>query len=165
MKLKLVILYFLLLLLQLALFEELRIFDVPPNIMLLFSVAAVLAGYPNLGIYSGFGLGLAYDLFLPTTLGLSCLAYTLNAFLVRYIDNVLANPTKWNLVILGAAGNITGMLGFILLGELLNQNDFLTLDAFKILGVAAVIGVALIMPAARLTGVICRTRNRQQTGI
>ncbi|MEA2703532.1 MAG: rod shape-determining protein MreD [Actinomycetota bacterium] len=61
------------LILHTAVFPQLRIFDVAPDVLLLFAIAGGLAGGPDRGAVLGFVAGILADLFLQTPFGLSAL--------------------------------------------------------------------------------------------
>lgn len=66
--------------LQLGLFTEVRVAGVAPDLLLLATVAAAMTGGANTGATVGFAAGLLIDLWIPTPLGMSALAYALTGF-------------------------------------------------------------------------------------
>ena len=65
------------LVLQVELFSDTRLFDVMPELLLGTTVAAAWAAGAERGATVGFCAGLLYDLFLPTPLALTALTYVL----------------------------------------------------------------------------------------
>ena len=79
---KLGLLLFLALVVQLTGFVDVRVFGVAPELLLLLGVVAgVLAG-PERGATIAFAAGLLWDVWLPSPLGLAAISFALVAFSV-----------------------------------------------------------------------------------
>ena len=143
------------LVLQVALFSDLEIAGVSPDVMLVVAVAAGLTGGPDRGAALGFVAGLAMDLVLTTPFGLSALAYGLTGYVVGLGQNAMQRPTWWMSTIAGFAGTIMGIVTFVVVGELLNQPHLYTSDIWKILAITAALNAALtpvVVPVVRWGG-------------
>jgi rod shape-determining protein MreD len=105
---------------------ELRIFDVAPDPFVLIAVAAGLTAGPDRGAAMGFAAGLTFDLFLPTPFGLSALVYCITGYLVGQVENALVRPAWWISGVFAAGGTAFGVIGYVLVGELLGQKHLLS---------------------------------------
>ncbi len=143
-------LVFSLLLLQLALFSELRISGRAPDLLLVAAIAAGLTGGPDRGAITGFVGGLAVDLFLPTPLGLSALAYSFAGWAVGQTENAIVGEHPWIVMPLSAAGATIGVTAFVTVGELLGQPNLYTERFLGTVVVTALYNAVLAWPVARL---------------
>ncbi len=139
-----------LLLLQLSLFSELRVSGRAPDLLLVAALAAGLTGGPDRGALTGFVAGRAIDLFLPTPLGLSALAYSIAGWSVGQTENAIVGEHPWVVIPLSAAGSAIGVTAFVTVGELLGQPNLYTERFLGTLVVTTVYNAALAWPVARL---------------
>ncbi|MHB8243754.1 MAG: rod shape-determining protein MreD [Acidimicrobiales bacterium] len=73
---------FVIVLLQVGLFQQIMVLGAHPDLWLLTAICAGLVGGPQYGAVVGFVTGLVADIFLVTPFGLSSLCYLLVAFAV-----------------------------------------------------------------------------------
>lgn len=114
--------------LQLELFADLPVFGVIPDLLLGVSVLVGIQSGAERGAAVGFAAGLLYDLFLPTPITLSAVSYALVAFAVgrmaeNFADNAVARGIALVLAMIGVA---SGFMVFVLIGELLGQENLWT---------------------------------------
>lgn len=137
-------------LLQLALFDDLRVSDVAPEVVLGLAVAAGVTGGSSNGALVGFGAGLLFDLFLATPFGLSALVYCI----VAYVAGLLANSvsdTNWIAAApIVAIGTAVGLGLYVLFGEIIGQPHFYTPDFPRIVAIAATGGLFIGGPLTKL---------------
>ena len=142
---KTAVLLVVILVVQVELFSDLRIFGVMPELLLGAAIAGGWNGGPERGATVGFCAGLLYDLYLPTPLALSALTYMLMAFAVGVISTGIADagetPIRRAVSLVALPVGITL---FIVLGELLGQD--LYTDGYVKLIVIATIYTGLLMP-------------------
>ncbi len=141
----------LVLVLQVELFSELRLWGVMPELLLGATVAAAWAAGPERGALVGFTGGLLYDLYLPTPLALSALAYVLVAYGVGNVSAALASSGERRLRLLVTVCAVAaGIMLFVTLGELLGQPNLYTDRFVTIVIVATLYTVLLVAPLRRL---------------
>lgn len=108
---------------QVELFSELRVLGVMPELLLGVAIAAAWVGGPDRGAVIGFIAGLLYDLYLPTPLALTSLAYVLVAYSVGLVSAGVAQSGEASLRRLVSVAAIPiGVTLFIVLGELLGED-------------------------------------------
>ena len=117
---------------QVELFSELRIWGVMPELLLGVSIAAAWVAGPDRGAVVGFVAGLLYDLYLPTPLALTALAYVLVAYGVGLISAGVAQSGESSLRrVVSFTAIPIGITLFVVLGELLGEdlygNGYVTL--------------------------------------
>lgn len=135
---------------QLDLFSDLRVFGVMPELLLGLTVAAGWQGGSDRGAVMGFIAGLLYDLYLPTPFALNALTYALVGYGVGVVAEVLAESTE-RLVrrLLGMASVCLGLVVFMILGELLGEQNLYN-DQFPRILVVATLYTGLFLPLLHL---------------
>ena len=134
------------LVLHMALFSDLRVLGVAPEIPLAIAVTAGLAGGPERGAVAGFAIGLGIDLYLPTLFGLSALIYTVWGYSVGLLEERIFRSAWWINVLVTAAATAGGLLVYAVLGELLGETNLYTDRLYVVMGVAAVYNLVLSLP-------------------
>jgi rod shape-determining protein MreD len=104
--------------------------------MLLMGIAAGLAAGPDRGAAVGFGAGVAFDLLLPTPLGLSALVYTVVGYGAGMFGGSVVRASWWMPMVIAAAASATGVILYALVGQVLGQA---TLSGPPLLGIVAVV--------------------------
>lgn len=132
---------------QVVLFPNLRLFGVVPDLGLVAAVAVAYREGPEVGLWFGFGVGLGFDLFLETPTGLSALAYALCAYFVGSLERGLLRRGRWLPSFLGLTGGLIGGFVFLVVGLLAGVDEFASLRAVSIETRAALFD-ALIAPVA-----------------
>jgi rod shape-determining protein MreD len=135
---------------QLELFSDLRIAGVMPELLLGLTVAAAWHGGADRGAFVGFTAGALYDLYLPTPLALTALTYTIVGYAVGIGVEVLAQDAqRMARRLLGAASVACGLVLFMMLGELLGEENLYNDDFPRIVAVATVY-TAVLLPLLHL---------------
>ena len=131
---------------QVELFSELRIWGVMPELLLGVAIAAAWVGGPDRGAVIGFIAGLLYDLYLPTPLALTALAYVLVAYSVGLISAGVAQSGEASLRrLLSFTAIPIGITLFVVLGELLGE-DLYGNGYVKLVIVATIYTMVLMGP-------------------
>ena len=134
------------LVLHLALFSDLRVLGVAPEVPLALAVTAGLVGGPERGAAAGFAIGLGIDLYLPTLFGLSALIYTVWGYSVGLLEERIFRSAWWINVLVAAVATAGGLLVYAVLGELLGEVNLYTDRLYVVMVVAAAYNLVLSVP-------------------
>nr|MDQ3757513.1 rod shape-determining protein MreD [Actinomycetota bacterium] len=140
----------LVLVLQSAAFQDVRVRDVHPDALLLFAVAVGIVAGAELGALVAFATGLVADLFVQTPMGLSALAFALVAFAVGTVQAGLIRAAWWITPLTAFVGSALGVVLFALIGSVLGQGQLVTGRLPVIALVVASTNAVLSLPAVRL---------------
>lgn len=138
------------LLVQQALLDHVRIAGTHPDVMLLVAVAAGYVGGPGRGAVVGFGAGVAADLLLPTTFGMSALVGAVLAYGIAVSTSSLVRSSVALQVVTGAVGTAVGLCLYATLGAVLGYPGMVTHDLAPALAVSTPIAALLAVPAMRV---------------
>ena len=136
------------LVLHTAVFPQLRIADVRPDLMLLLAVLGGLAAGPSVGAIFGVSCGLAVDLLAPTPVGLSALTFSLVGYGVGTFQGVLLRSAVWLTPAVAAAASAVGVVLFVLMGAMLGQSHFISSSTLVVIGLVAVFNAVFALPAS-----------------
>ncbi|WP_419925447.1 rod shape-determining protein MreD [Candidatus Poriferisocius sp.] len=131
---------------HLALFSDLRVLGVAPEVPLAIAVTAGLVGGPERGAVAGFAIGLGIDLYLPTLFGLSALIYAVWGYAVGLLEERIFRSAWWINVLVAAVATGGGLLVYAVLGELLGQANLYTDRLYLVIGVASAYNLVLSLP-------------------
>ncbi len=131
---------------QVVLLSNLRLFGVAADLGLVAAVAVAYREGPEAGAIFGFCVGIGFDLFVTTPLGLSALAYAVTAYLVGSLERGLLRRGRWLPLFLGFAGGLVGGFVFLAVGILVGVEGLATFGAAGVQLRAAVYD-ALVAPA------------------
>jgi rod shape-determining protein MreD len=113
-------------LVQTALGSDMRVADVAPDLVILFTICAGLTGGSEHGALVGFCAGLSYDMFLTSTpVGLSAFTYCLIGAGVGALRVSVLQERRALLPVAAFAGTIAGVLLFVGAGDVLGQTQLL----------------------------------------
>jgi rod shape-determining protein MreD len=153
-RLRLVGLLLVAILFQVTLASDLRIRGVAPDLMLLVTICAGMAGGSELGGTVGFAAGLLTDLFLQTTpLGLSALTYCLIGFAVGLLRRGVLRESRLLAPMIAGVASAAGVVLFVVIGAMVGQSQLSDLGPRRILETAiivALMNVVLALPVARV---------------
>ncbi|CAN5687293.1 hypothetical protein BH20ACT2_BH20ACT2_19270 [soil metagenome] len=135
--------------LQLALVSDLRVAGASGDLLLLVAVAGGIAGGSQHGAIIGFAAGLTFDLFLQTPFGLSALAYCLAGYLVGTMQSTVLRAAWWIPVASAIGGSVLGVGLFVVVGEVVGQDDLVSSELPTIVAVVSVLNALLCLPAIR----------------
>lgn len=159
-RLRIAILLLVVTLVQTALGNDMRLLRVAPDLLVLVSICAGLAGGAEAGAIVGFLSGLLMDLFLTSTpLGLSALTYCITGAVVGWLRSSVL-PER-NLIIPVAAlfGTAGAVLLFVGFGDMLGQHHLLDAGRswlLRVAGVESAWNVLLSFPFAWLYSRVAR---------
>lgn len=134
------------LVLHMALFSDLRVFGVAPEVPLAIAVTAGLAGGPERGAVAGFAIGLGIDLYLPTLFGLSAFICTVWGYSAGLLAARIFRSAWWINVLVTALATAAGLLAYAVLGELLGEANLYTDRIYAVMAVAAAYNLVLSLP-------------------
>lgn len=132
-----------------AVFPQLRIADVRPDVMLLLAVLGGLAAGPQVGAVFGFACGLAVDLLAQTPVGLTALTFSLVGYGVGTFQGVLLRSAVWLTPAVAAAASAIGVLVFAVLGAMLGQSHLITSSTLAVIALVAIFNAVFALPASR----------------
>ena len=136
------------LLLQLTLFSRARVAGVAPELPALVAVmSGLLAGVAR-GCVVAFCMGLMWDLYLPTPLGLAAVSFALVAHALAAITEDLFHDTRTQMVALVFVGTAAAVTAHAVLGELLGQRGLLGESLPRIVLVASASNAVLALALA-----------------
>ncbi|MCQ3813216.1 MAG: rod shape-determining protein MreD [Acidimicrobiia bacterium] len=141
--LRLALLILVALVVQVTVFVDLRFWGVAPELLVLL---AVLVGYlagPRTGPTIAFVIGLLWDVYLPSPLGLSAIVFALVAYVVAAGGAELFSDSKAQLVIIVALGTVGALAGYALLGEVMGQRGLVDMEMLRVAVVAALLNMVL----------------------
>lgn len=138
--------------LQTAVLQDMKVRDIHPDAMLLFAIAAGIVGGSEAGALVAFAVGLVADLFVQTPLGLSALSFALVAFAVGALQASLIRSSWWITPLTALLGSAAGVVLFVVIGAVLGQTHLMSDDLPLVVAVVAVMNAVLALPAVRLAG-------------
>lgn len=127
---------------QVTVFADVRIAGVAPELLVLF---AVMFGYwfgPKHGPTAAFVIGLFWDIYLPTPLGLSAIVFAMVAFAVGTGGAELFRDSKLQLAAIAGVGTFAAIAGYALLGEVMGQRGLVDLEMLRISLIAGLVNAA-----------------------
>jgi rod shape-determining protein MreD len=143
---------FLAIIVQTTFGSDFRILGVAPDLMLLLTICAGLEGGAEAGALVGFCAGMLADLSLTTTpLGLSALSWCLIGWGVGSVRANALPGTRSVLPVIGLLATGSGVVLFLVLGDLVGQSQLIDLGRtylVKVGVVEALWSALLILPVA-----------------
>jgi rod shape-determining protein MreD len=129
---------------------NLRVFGVAVDILLLLTIGAAIAGGAERGAAVGFACGVLADCFLQTPFGLSALTYALVGYGVGVFQTGVLHSSWWIPAITAAVASVVAVVGFVLLGLVVGQEQLLSTHVLQVASVLAVLHALLAPPVVRL---------------
>ncbi len=140
------------LLLQLTFFTEVRVVGVAPEMPALIAIlAGLFAGAQN-GSVIAFVVGLIWDLYLPTPIGLAALTFAVVAYALGDLTEELLHEKVALRVWLVFVGTVAMVSAYALLGAVLGQNGLITDRLWLVVLVSSLLNTVmslLVAPAMR----------------
>ena len=124
--------------LQTALFPELRVFGAVPDLLLVATIAVAYERGPEAGAVFGFAGGLAIDCFLSSPFGVSALAFALVGYGVGLFQSGLLRTSRWIAPILGGVGGLIGGALWVAIAAVAGRDELITGYTARIVVVAAI---------------------------
>lgn len=151
-RIRLVLVVVTLVVLQTALFDDLRVFGAIPDLALVATVAIAYEEGPRSGLVFGFASGLAIDLFLSSPAGLSALSFALTGVTIGVFQGAMIRESRRVGPLLGGIGGLVGGTLFLLVGGIAGEDQYFSLHRVQIVLVAALYAAAvafLVFPFVR----------------
>ena len=143
------------LLLQVGLFDELRVFSVHAELLLAVGLGTAVAWGPERGAVVCFVAGCLADLILHTRFGLSALAYGVAGYGVGFLADGVARRSRLIDAGLMALGGLAGMLLYAVVGALFGESTLGDDHLWRIVGMVTMWTALLspvVVPACRWAG-------------
>lgn len=137
---------FVVLAVQHTLLDFVRLGGAHPEATFLLPAAAGYVGGAQRGATVGFFTGLAADLLLPTTFGLSALVGCLLGFAAGAATRGLVRSSWWLPVVTLTAATVAGLCGYAILGAVLGNPEMLRAELAPALVVATPAAAVLATP-------------------
>jgi rod shape-determining protein MreD len=138
------------LIIQQALMDALKVRGAHPDLMLLLPIAFGLVGGSERGAAMGFVSGLLADLFVGTPFGLSALVYTLVGFGVGMTGGDRLGGGWWVTPLTATLASAAGVVLYAGLGAAVGEGQMLHAHLATVTIVVAVVNGLLAAPTARL---------------
>ena len=136
--------------LQIGILNSFSIGHVHPEVIWLIPAATGLIAGPGAGAAAGFAAGLWIDCLLPTPFGLSALVGTVIGYLTGLLEQrgvvVGSGQVPWVGPGLGAAAGLLGVLLYGVIGWLMGQDGFASIDYLVLTLLELVVAASLMMP-------------------
>jgi rod shape-determining protein MreD len=136
--------------LQEAVFRNLRVDGVRPDLLLGVGIVAALVAGPEPGAMVAFVAGLAGDLFVNTPFGLSALVACVVAFLAGTVQAGVGPGQRWSIPVLTAAASLLAVVLWAVVGTVLGLPGLLHPRLLAIALVVATANATLSLPFAAL---------------
>ena len=150
--LRLIVVYVPALLLQLTFFSEVRVAGVAPELPALVAVLAGLFAGARHGSVFAFWVGLMWDVYLSTPLGLSAAVFAMVAYGLGAITEGLFHDTRIQAAVVVFAGTAVMVTAYALLGEVVGQRGLVDDRLLRVVVVASAFNAVLslvVAPAMR----------------
>jgi rod shape-determining protein MreD len=121
-----------------------------PDIVWLLPITAALLDGPETGMLVGFGSGLAFDLVLPTPLGLGALVGCLLGYSVGVSTAAVDRRAVWLKPVAALIGCVSADMLFAVLGAIFGQQQMVQINFLSLFVVVAASSVILVLPVSRL---------------
>jgi rod shape-determining protein MreD len=135
-RIRLILVVVTLVVLQTAVFPNLRVFGAIPDLCLVATVAVAYEEGAQAGAIFGFASGFFLDLFLSSPAGLSAFAFACTGYGVGLFQSGLMRETRSIGPILGLVGGLVGNTIFVIVGSIVGEPYF-NANSLKIIVVAA----------------------------
>ena len=146
--LKLVPVVLVALILQLTVLVEVRVAGVAPELPALVAVLAGLFGGAHRGSMIAFVVGLLWDVYLSTPLGLAAVSFSLVAYALGGITEDLFHDTRIQTIAVALIGTAASVSGYALLGAVMGQRGLVDDDLLRIVLLSSVMNALISVPAA-----------------
>jgi rod shape-determining protein MreD len=133
----------LLVVVQVTVFPHLRLFGAVPDLGLLVALAVAYRDGPEAALVTGFGAGLAVDLFLVTPVGLSALTYSLTAYSAAALQSGVLRTPRGFAPLAGGLGGLVNGAAFVALAALVGTDITFNEHTMRLIGATALYDAVL----------------------
>lgn len=148
--LKVALVALVLLLVQSTVVLSIDIGGLHPDLLWLLPITAALLAGPEVGALVGFWTGLAFDLVLPTSFGLSALVGCLLGYAMGAATAAVDKRAVWLKPVAALIGAVVADMLFAVLGAILGQEQMVQIDFFSLFLIVAASSVIMVFPVNRL---------------
>lgn len=141
---------FVLIVLQASLVAKVPVFGARADLVVLAPIAAGIVAGPDTGAVVGFCAGLAFDLLLPTPVGMSALCYCLAGYGCGLVQGTVLRASWWIPLVTAAVASGGSAVLFWALGSVLGQPLPGVWDLPTIVPVIAAVSALLCLPLLRV---------------
>ncbi len=141
--------------LQLGLFDDLRLFSVHPEVLLAIGSGTAIAWGAERGAVVGFSAGLLADLSLSGRFGLTALAWGVTCYGIGLLSEGLARRSRLVDAVLMAVGGAGGVAAYAVIAALFGESTLGDDALFVIIGMVAAWSMVLsplVVPVCRWAG-------------
>ncbi|MCP4435754.1 MAG: rod shape-determining protein MreD [Actinomycetia bacterium] len=146
---------FVALVLQVGLFDELRVFSVHPELLLAVGIATAVAWGPERGVVVCFVAGLLADLILSGRFGVTALAWGVAGYGVGRLSDAVARRSHFIDAGLMALGSAAAVMLYAVVAALFGESTLGDDHLWRIIGIVTAWNVLLspiVLPVARWAG-------------
>jgi rod shape-determining protein MreD len=140
------------LMVQTTVIVGLRVGGVHPDLLWLLPITAALIDGPETGAIVGFWSGIAFDLVLPTPLGLSALVGTLLGFAVGSVTAAADPRAFWLKPVTALCGSVAADMLYAVLGAIFGQQQMVQVNflaLFVVVGISSMIVAPVVYALMR----------------
>ncbi len=136
------------LVLQLTVLVEVRVAGVAPELPALVAVLAGLFAGAHRGSLIAFMVGLLWDVYLSTPLGLAAVSFSLVAYALGGITEDLFHDTRTRTILTALAGTAASVSVYAALGAVMGPRGHLDGGLLRIVLLSSVMNALISLPAA-----------------
>lgn len=136
--------------LQCSLIAKVPLFGARADIVVVAAIAAGIVGGPDIGALVGFAAGLAFDLLLPTPVGMSALCYCVVGYGCGLAQESVLRARWWIPAATAALGGAASAMLFWAVGKVLSEPLPSVRDLPTIVAVVAVVAALWCLPMVRV---------------
>lgn len=134
--------------LQLTVFIDVRVFGVAPEMLALVAVLAGYFGGPQRGPVVAFFAGLLWDIYLPTPLGVSAIAFAVVAYAIGSVEAGLFHDSRIQVAAAVSMSTMAIVASYALMAEILGERGLLDGRLLKVAAVSGLLNGLLSVVAA-----------------
>lgn len=135
---------------QVSIAADFGIFGVRPEVLLWIVACVGVSWGPRRGAVVGFALGLLYDVYLQTPLGVTALVYLLVGYGIGALQLSLAAQTRWLRMVAIGAATALGVVLWVVVGGLFDAVDATVPSIARVALVAGAVNVLIGPPGVRV---------------
>ncbi len=140
---------------QLGMFDDLRVFSVHPEVLLAIGCGSAIAWGAERGAVVGFAAGLMADLSLSGRFGVSALAFGISCYGIGLLSEGLARRSRVVDAVLMALGGAFGVITYAVAGTLFGESTLGDDNLLVIIGMVGLWNLVLspaVVPLCRWAG-------------
>jgi len=143
------------LVLQLGMFDDLRVVGVHPEVLLAVGLGCAVAWGPERGAIVAFCAGLLTDMFLSGRFGVTGLAWGITGFGLGYLSDGIARRSMVIDAVLLGLGSAVGVMVYAVVAALFGEATLTDDHLWRIMGIVGISAAVIspvVLPLCRWTG-------------